>query len=336
MTNILVAGGAGYIGAHTCLDLFNKGYTPIVYDNLSNGHAEFAKWGPLEVGDIRDRTRLEEVLRKYKPQAIIHFAAAIEVGESVRDPSGFYDNNVAGTISLLRAAQAADIDKIVFSSTCAIYGIPLSVPINEAHVQSPINPYGRSKLIVEQILNDLDRYQGFRSVILRYFNAAGADPEGSIGEWHSPETHVIPLAIDAALGRRPNFQVLGTDYDTRDGSCVRDYIHVLDLADAHTRAIEHLLNNGTSHALNLGTGHGTTVKELLEIIQHVLGKNFDIKYGPRREGDSPALVADNALAKQIIGWSPRHELRSTIGTACNWHLNQLPALRASQRKASAH
>jgi UDP-glucose 4-epimerase len=237
---------------------------------------------------------------------------------------------------LLRAAQAVGIDKIVFSSTCATYGIPLSVPMNEAHVQNPINPYGRSKLIVEQILNDLDRYQGFRSFILRYFNAAGADPEGRIGEWHSPETHVIPLAIDAALGRRPDFLVLGTDYDTRDGSCVRDYIHVLDLADAHTRAIEHLLNNGTSHALNLGTGHGTTVKELLDAIRLALGKNFEIKHGPRREGDSPALVADNALAKQIIGWSPRHDLRSIIGTACNWHLNHLPALLASPCEASAH
>ena len=332
MANILVAGGAGYIGAHTCLDLFSKGFTPIVYDNLSNGHAEFVKWGPLEVGDIRDRNKLEEVLRKYKPQAIIHFAAAIEVGESVCDPSGFYENNVAGTISLLRAAQATGIDKIVFSSTCATYGIPSSVPINEAHVQSPINPYGRSKLIIEQILDDLDRYQGFRSSVLRYFNAAGADPEGRIGEWHTPETHAIPIAIEAALGHRSHFRVLGTDYDTRDGSCVRDFVHVLDLADAHTRAIEHLLNNGTSHALNLGTGHGTSVKELLEAVRRTVGKSFDVKYGPRREGDSPALVADNALAGRIIGWSPRHDLRSIIETAYNWHSNHLPALLARRSK----
>jgi UDP-glucose 4-epimerase len=325
MTNILVAGGAGYIGAHTSLDLFNKGFTPIVYDNLSNGHAEFVKWGPLEIGDIRDRSRLDEVLRKYKPEAIIHFAAAIEVGESVRDPGGYYDNNVAGTIMLLRAAQAAGIDKIVFSSTCATYGIPSSIPMNEAHAQSPINPYGRSKLIVEQILRDLDLYQGFRSLILRYFNAAGADPEGRIGEWHSPETHAIPIAIETALGRRPYFQVLGTDYDTRDGSCVRDFVHVLDLADAHTRALKHLLNNGASHAVNLGTGQGTTVKEMLETVQHVVGRDFSIKNGPRREGDSPALVADNTLAKRTIGWSPRHDLQSIIGTAWNWHSNYLPA-----------
>jgi UDP-glucose 4-epimerase len=325
MTNILVAGGAGYIGAHTCLDLSNKGFSPIVYDNLSNGHAEFVKWGPLEIGDIRDRNRLDEVFRKYRPVAIIHFAAAIEVGQSVQDPGGFYDNNVAGTISLLRAAQAAGIDKIVFSSTCATYGVPLSMPMDETHAQLPINPYGRSKLMVEQILKDLDLYQGFRSVILRYFNAAGADPEGRIGEWHSPETHAIPIALDAALGRRPHFQVLGTDYDTRDGSCVRDFVHVLDLADAHTRSIEHLLNNGDSQALNLGTGHGTTVKELLETVRDVVGRDFSIKYGPRREGDSPALVANNALASKVIGWSPRHDLRSIIETAWNWHLNHLPA-----------
>jgi UDP-glucose 4-epimerase len=258
--------------------------------------------GPLEAGDIRDRTKLDEVLGKYKPEAIVHLAAAIEVGESVRDPSSYYDNNVAGTITLLRAAQAAGIDKIVFSSTCATYGIPSSIPMTESHAQSPINPYGRSKLIVEQILRDLDLYQGFRSVILRYFNAAGADPEGRIGEWHSPETHAIPIAIETALGRRPHFQILGTDYDTRDGSCVRDFVHVLDLADAHRRAIEHLLNNGTSHALNLGTGRTTTVKELLATVQHVAGRSLSIKYGPRREGDSPVGEADDRLVSPT--WPP--------------------------------
>jgi UDP-glucose 4-epimerase len=324
MTNILVAGGAGYIGAHTCLDLSNKGFTPIVYDNLSNGHAEFAKWGPLEIGDIRDRRRLDEVLAKYRPEAIVHFAAAIEVGESVRDPGGYYENNVGGTLTLLRAAQSAGVDKFVFSSTCATYGVPLSIPMTETHPQAPINPYGRSKLIVEQMLQDFDLYQGLRSFTLRYFNAAGADPEGRIGEWHTPETHAIPIALDAALGRRPHFQVLGTDYETRDGSCVRDFIHVLDLADAHTRAITHLLNDGTSHALNLGTGHGTTVKELLEAIRSVVGRDFETRYGPRREGDSPALVADNTLAQRIIGWSPQHDLRSIIETAWNWHVNRLP------------
>jgi len=325
MANILVAGGAGYIGSHTCLDLFNKGFVPIVYDNLSNGHAEFVQWGPLEVGDIRDRDKLDEVFRKHNPVAVVHFAAAIEVGESVRDPAGYYDNNVSGTITLLRAAQAAGIDKVVFSSTCATYGMPTSIPMKESHAQIPINPYGRSKLIIEQILWDLDMYQGFRCMILRYFNAAGADPLGRIGEWHSPETHAIPIAIEAALGRRPYFEVLGTDYDTRDGTCVRDFVHVLDLADAHTRAIEHLLADGASHAVNLGTGHGTTVKELLQAVQHVIGKGLNVKYGPRRKGDSPVLVADNALANETIGWSPRHDLKSMIDTAWNWHSNYLPA-----------
>src|SRR3979490_705819 len=215
MTNILVAGGAGYIGSHICLNLFNKGFTPVAYDNLSNGHAEFVRWGPLERGDIRDGKKLDEVLQKYKPLAIIHLAAAIEVGASVENPVSFYDNNVSGTIALLSAAPAAGIDKLVFSSTCATYGNPVSTPMSETHSQLPVNPYGRSKLIVEQILQDLDRYRGFRSVILRYFNAAGADPEARIGEWHSPETHAIPLAMDAAMGRRPYFQVLGTDYETR-------------------------------------------------------------------------------------------------------------------------
>lgn len=319
MPNILVVGGAGYIGAHTCLDLFNKGFTPIVFDNLSNGHAEFVKWGPLEKGDIQNRERLDEVFLKYKPSAIIHFAAAIEVGASVRDPIAFYENNVAGTITLLRAAQSAGVDKIVFSSTCATYGIPLTTPMRETQPQLPINPYGRSKLIVEQILKDLDRYQGVRSFILRYFNAAGADPEGRIGEMHSPETHAIPLAIEAALGRRPQFQVFGTDYDTRDGTCIRDFVHVLDLADAHTRSIERLLNGSASHAFNLGTGHGTTVKELLSAVQQSVGRSFEVEYGPRREGDSPALVADNALAKQLIDWRPRHDLNSIIDTATHWH-----------------
>jgi UDP-glucose 4-epimerase len=319
MVNILVAGGAGYIGSHTCFDLFKKGHNPITYDNLSNGHAEFVKWGPLEKGDIRDRENLDDVFRKYQPVAIMHFAAAIEVGESIRNPSSFYDNNVSGSITLIRAAQAAGIDKMVFSSTCATYGVPLSMPMTESHSQSPINPYGRSKLIVEQILKDLDSYQGFRSVILRYFNAAGADPEGQIGERHSPETHAIPLAIETALGRRSNFRVLGTDYDTRDGSCVRDFIHVMDLADAHTRAIEYLLKNGSSVALNLGTGQGTTVKELLAKVECVSGRSFCVNYGPRREGDSPALVADNLLARETLGWTPRHGLDSIIESAWNWH-----------------
>ena len=326
MVNILVVGGAGYIGSHTCLDLFNNGFSPVVYDNLSNGHAEFVKWGPLEQGDIRDRVKLDEVFRKYRPSAIVHFAAAIEVGESIRDPGAFYENNVGGTITLLRAAQAAGVNKIVFSSTCATYGIPLATPISETHSQLPINPYGRSKLIIEQILKDLDLYQGVRSFIFRYLNSAGADPQGRIGEWHSPETHAVPLAVETALGRRPHFMVLGTDYETIDGSCVRDFVHVLDLAEAHTRSVKSLLGGSASHALNLGTGHGITVKELLNTVQKVVGSDFKIEYGPRRPGDSPILVSDNSLARDTIGWTPKHDLESIIRTASNWHSNCLPGL----------
>lgn len=331
MENILVTGGAGYIGSHTCLDLSRKGYLPVTYDNLTNGHAEFVKWGPLEKGDIRDRGGLDAVIKKYQPSAIVHFAGLIEVGESTRTPANFYENNVSGTITLLQAALAAKIDKIVFSSTCATYGNPEAVPMNESHPQSPINPYGRSKLIVEQVLRDLDTYQSVRSVMLRYFNAAGADPEGKIGEWHVPETHAIPLAIEAAMGQRSHFQILGTDYETRDGSCVRDFVHVLDLADAHTRAVKHLLAGGDSLALNLGTGHGTTVKELVEAVQRVSGNKFPVEYGPRRAGDSPMLIADNAMAKATIGWSPRHDLDSIITSAWNWHSR----FAASYGKSSA-
>ncbi|NTF50305.1 UDP-glucose 4-epimerase GalE [Rhizobium rhizogenes] len=316
---VLVVGGAGYIGSHTCLDLANKGFQPVVYDNFSNGHREFVKWGPAEEGDIRDRARLDEVLAKYKPAAILHFAALIEVGESVKDPVSFYENNVIGTLTLLAAAQAASIGAFVFSSTCATYGLPQSVPLDESHRQVPINPYGRTKYIVEQALADYDQYKGLRSVVLRYFNAAGADFEGRIGEWHTPETHAIPLAIDAALGRRQGFKVFGSDYDTRDGTCVRDYIHVLDLADAHVRAVEYLLRGGESVALNLGTGTGTTVKELLGAIETVSERPFPVEYVGRREGDSTTLVANNDKARDILGWSPQYDLSRIIESAWNWH-----------------
>ncbi|CAN7530503.1 UDP-glucose 4-epimerase GalE [Rhizobium sp. LjRoot258] len=316
---VLVVGGAGYIGSHTCLDLANKGFKPVVFDNFSNGHREFVKWGPAEEGDIRDRARLDEVLAKHKPAAILHFAALIEVGESVKDPVAFYENNVIGTLTLLAAAQAAGVKAFVFSSTCATYGLPQSVPLDEAHRQVPINPYGRTKYIVEQALADYDRYTGFRSVVLRYFNAAGADFEGRIGEWHQPETHAIPLAIDAALGRREGFKVFGTDYETRDGTCVRDYIHVLDLADAHVRAVEHLLRGGESIALNLGTGTGTTVKELLSTIERVSERPFPVEYAGRREGDSHTLVANNDKAREILGWTPQYDLSEIIRSAWNWH-----------------
>lgn len=332
MTKILLVGGAGYIGAHACLDLSAKGFTPVVYDNLSKGHAGFVRWGVLEEGDIADRKRLDEVLAKHRPAAIVHFAALAEVGESVKDPLSFFETNVSGTINLLAAAQAASVDKVVFSSTCATYGIPEATPMVETHRQQPINPYGQSKLMVERVLGELDRYSGLRSVSLRYFNAAGADPEGRIGEWHTPETHVIPLAIEAALGRRAAFRIFGSDYDTRDGTCVRDFVHVMDLADAHSRAVEYLLDGGHSIALNLGTGNGTTVRELLEAIERVAGRPVPTEYGDRREGDPPALVADNRLAGQVLGWQPSHDLASIISTAWKWHSSR--NFHAELRKAS--
>jgi UDP-glucose 4-epimerase len=316
---VLVVGGAGYIGSHTCLVLAERGYQPIVFDNLSNGHSEFVRWGPFEEGDIRDRKRLDEVFANHRPDAVLHFAALIEVGESVKDPVAFYENNVVGALTLLSAAMSAGVDAFVFSSTCATYGLPDQVPMDETHRQVPINPYGRTKWIVEQALKDFGTYKGLRSVMLRYFNAAGADPEGRIGEWHSPETHAIPLAIEAALGRRDGFKVFGNDYDTRDGTCVRDYIHVLDLADAHVRAVDYLLKGGETVELNLGTGTGTTVKELLAAVSAVSGRPFPVEYVGRRDGDSTSLVADNARAREVLGWQPRFDLEEIIRSAWHWH-----------------
>jgi UDP-glucose 4-epimerase len=316
---VLVTGGAGYIGSHTCLRLSEAGFAPVVYDDLSNGRREFVRWGPLEIGDIRDGARLDEVFAKHRPVAVVHFAALIEVGESVKEPGRFYSVNVGGAISLVEAARRAGVDKLVFSSTCATYGEPVRVPMDETHPQAPINPYGRTKLMVEQALADYDRYAGFRSVSLRYFNAAGADPEGRIGERHEPETHAVPLAIQTALGRRQGFKLFGTDYDTRDGTAVRDYIHILDLADAHVLALRRLLSGGGTDVFNLGTGAGTTVKELLAAIERVSGRPFPVEEVARRPGDSPALVADNRKAREGLGWSPRFSLDEVVKSAWDWH-----------------
>lgn len=319
MQTVLVAGGAGYVGSHTCLKLAEAGFRPVVFDNLSNGHAAFAQWGPLEVGDIRDPRRLDEVFAAHKPVAVLHFAALIEVGESVKNPGGFYENNVAGALSLIEAARRAGVNALVFSSTCATYGNPVRAPMDESHPQAPLNPYGQSKLMVEQMLRDLDRYAGFRSVCLRYFNAAGADPEGRIGERHTPETHAIPLAIRAAMDSNHSFKIFGQDYETPDGTAVRDYIHVLDLAEAHVLALRRLLAGGESEVFNLGTGTGTSVKELLETIHWASGSNFEAQLAPRREGDAPILVADNSRAREVLGWAPRHDLKSIVKSAWNWH-----------------
>ncbi|MAP95530.1 MAG: UDP-glucose 4-epimerase GalE [Ponticaulis sp.] len=317
--NVLVTGGAGYVGSHTCLALHDAGFTPVVFDNFSNGHREFVQWGPCVEGDIRSPQDLEQAFETYKPIGVLHFAALIEVGESVKNPIAFHENNVVGAINLISLAKKHAVRAFVFSSTCATYGEPQYLPMDEAHTQIPLNPYGRSKLIIEQVLADLREYSDFPSIALRYFNAAGADPESRIGEWHDPETHAIPIALDNALGLRSGFRINGDDYDTRDGTCVRDYIHVLDLADAHIRALKHLLAGNQGGAYNLGTGDGTTVKELLETIQDVTGKAFDAAPGPRRPGDSPSLVADKSKAFQELGWTPSRHLSDILRDAWAWH-----------------
>ncbi|MBI1251489.1 MAG: UDP-glucose 4-epimerase GalE [Alphaproteobacteria bacterium] len=326
MATVLVTGGAGYVGAHCCFALAQAGHTVVVYDNLSNGHERFVKWGPLERGDIRDRARLDEVIARHKPDAVLHCAALIEVGVSVKDPASFYDNNVSGALTLLDAMRDAGVKAFVFSSTCATYGAPQFMPMDESHPQAPLNPYGWSKLMIEQASRDYEAAYGIKFAHLRYFNAAGAAPEEGIGERHEPESHAIPLALFTLIGRREGFKIFGEDYDTRDGTCVRDYVHVLDLADAHVRAIERLLNGGDSIAANLGTGDGTTVKELLEAIERVTGKAVPAAPAPRRDGDSPALLANNTFARLQLGWAPQRSLDDIVRSAWRWHAEMEPRL----------
>ncbi len=320
MACILVTGGAGYIGAHTCKALAAAGFEPVVYDNLCTGHEWAVKWGPLERGDILDRQRLEEVMRRYRPEAVIHFAAFAYVGESVREPAKYYRNNVSGTLSILEAMRATGIDRIVFSSTCATYGIPETIPIPEDSPQNPINPYGASKLMVERMLDDFGKAYGMRAVALRYFNAAGADPEGEVGEVHDPETHLIPLVLDAAMGRREYIEIYGTDYDTPDGTCIRDYIHVTDLADAHVRALRMNDRPPGMTACNLGTGKGHSVREVIGTAERITGLKVPVREGARRPGDPPALVSAPGRAQDELGWIPRYsDLATIIETAWNWH-----------------
>lgn len=326
MATILVTGGAGYVGAHCCLALARAGHKPVAFDNLSNGHARFAKWGPFVEGDIRNRADLAAVFAEHKPDAVLHCAALIEVGESVKFPDRFYDNNVAGTLNLLDVMRAAGVNAFVFSSTCATYGAPLRLPMDETHPQWPLSPYGWSKLMIERASADMAAAYGLKFAHLRYFNAAGAAPDEGIGERHNPETHAIPLALFALLGRRDGFKIFGEDYDTRDGSCLRDYVHVLDLADAHVRALERLLGGGENIAANLGTGDGVTVKELLAAIERVTGKAVAAASAPRRGGDSPALLADNALARRELRWSPRRNVDQIIADAWAWHSEVEPKL----------
>jgi UDP-glucose-4-epimerase GalE len=323
---ILVTGGAGYIGSHTCKALARSGYTPVTLDNLIYGHPWAVKWGPLVEGDLADGDLLRQVMHDHRIAAVVHFAAYAYVGESVREPEKYFRNNVANTLNLLEAMRATDVGSIVFSSTCATYGVPQRVPISEDAPQRPVNPYGESKLFVERALHWLGGAHGLHWAALRYFNAAGADPDGELGEDHDPETHLIPLVIEAALGRRPHIEVYGTDYATPDGTAIRDYIHVTDLAEAHVLALGELLGGRDSLALNLGTGQGHSVRDVIRTVETVSGLAVPVREGPRRPGDPPALVADASLARQVLGWTPQHSSLDTIAhTAFAWHQRHTPS-----------
>lgn len=318
---VLVTGGAGYIGSHACKALAEAGYLPVTYDNLSIGNRWSVRWGPLEIGDIRDGVQLGAVIRRHRPVGVLHFAALALVGESMTDPGLYYRMNVGGAQAVADAALAAGVATFVFSSTCAVYGTPPRLPITEATPKAPINPYGASKLMVERILEDYDMAHGLRFAALRYFNAAGADPATEIGEARAVETHLLPLAIDALLGRRGPLKVLGTDYPTPDGTAIRDYIHVSDLALAHVRALERLLGGAPSFACNLGTGSGQSIRRVLGAIARVAGREVPHELAPRRPGDPPELVADTALSRQLLGsdLTPHSDLDSIVATALAWH-----------------
>ena len=318
--NILVTGGAGYIGSHTAKALARAGYRPVTYDSLVYGHRHAVKWGPLVEGDIADTAKLERVIKDEAIDAIVHFAAFAYVGESVTKPEIYFQNNVVGSLSLLDAMRHTGVKPIVFSSTCATYGMPDRMPITEDTAQRPINPYGETKLMIERALAWYGPAHDIRSVSLRYFNACGADPEGEIGEEHDPETHLIPLILDAALGKRAAIDVFGTDYPTPDGTAVRDYIHVQDLAEAHVKALGYLFDGGQTTQVNLGTGTGNSVREVIDAVERVTGRTVPRREVARRAGDPPELVADPSKANGLLGWKPRmSDIDSIIRTAWAWH-----------------
>lgn len=319
---VLVCGGAGYIGSHINKLLAQNGYETIVFDNLIYGHREAVKWGEFIQGDLKNPEDLNQIFEKYHIDAVFHFAAYAYVGESVREPEKYYINNVANTLRLLRAMRKYNCNKIIFSSTCATYGEPKKTPITEDQEQKPINPYGASKLMVERIFKDYSAAYGLKFVILRYFNAAGADPDGEIGESHDPETHLIPLILDAASGKRPDIKVFGTDYPTPDGSCIRDYIHVYDLATAHLKALEYLNQGGTSDFFNLGNAAGTSVLEAIESVRRVTGRDFKVTMTDRRPGDPAKLTGSSEKARRVLGWEPVYgDIDTIVRHAWNWHQN---------------
>ncbi len=330
MKRILVTGGAGYIGSHTAKALAMSGFEPVVLDNLSAGHRWAVKWGPLVEGDVNDEDLVRRVIDEHRIEAAIHFAASAYVGESMREPRKYFRNNVINSLGLLNAMIDCGVNKVVFSSTCATYGNPESLPIDEEHQQRPVNPYGESKLFIEKALRWYGDAHGLRSVCLRYFNAAGADAEGEIGESHNPETHLIPLVIEAAMRLKPNVTVFGTDYPTHDGTAVRDYVHVSDLADAHVRALQYLFTAGVSSTINLGTGLGRSVREVISAVAKVSGCRVPVLEQPRRAGDPAILVAQADKANSLLGWSPKYTcLDEIVSTAWEWHCEVEGALAAA-------
>jgi len=320
MARVLITGGAGYVGSHCTKALAAAGHEAVVFDNLLFGHREFVRWGPLIEGDVRDSAALDAVLSAYRFDAVMHFAALAYVGESVTAPGRYYDVNVNGTRTLLDAMVRAGVTSIVFSSSCAIYGVPDAMPISERTLPNPINPYGFTKLVCEQMMDDFGLAHALKSARLRYFNAAGADPTAEIGEDHDPETHLIPLVLDAASGKRSDVTVFGTDYPTPDGTAVRDYVHVCDLARAHVLALEYLLDGDDSIAVNLGTGRGASVRQVVDIVRRITGREVIARDASRRAGDPPALVADPKKAGEVLGWAPQHsDLANMIADAWRWH-----------------
>jgi len=324
LKNLLVVGGAGYIGSHMVKVLLQHGHQVTILDNLSTGYADAVMGGEFLKGDLADRDILKEVMSRRRFNAVMHFASYIEVGESVLNPGKYYRNNVANTLNLLDAMVEARVCCFIFSSSAAVYGNPQRAPLDEDHPTSPVNPYGRTKLLVEQILEDYDHAHGLKSVSLRYFNAAGADPSGKLGERHEPESHLIPRVLQSASGRRNGVTVFGTDYDTPDGTCIRDYIHVVDLCEAHLAGLDHLSSTQRSLRVNLGNGNGYSVREVIDASRRVTQREFPVSYGERRAGDAPRLVAECALARKLLGWNPRYpELDTIIEHAWRWELNMV-------------
>jgi UDP-arabinose 4-epimerase len=317
---VLVTGGAGFVGSHVCKALHKEGYLPIVFDNLSHGHRWAVRYGPLEIGDILNTQRLVEALRRHRPTAVMHFASCISVGESVADPGKYYRNNVTGTLSLLEAMRETATRQLVFSSSAAVYGNPLRLPLDEEHPQAPVSPYGASKQMCERMISDFASAHEFSTAALRYFNAAGADPDGELGEEHEPETHLIPLVLEVAAGLRAAVDVFGDAYPTHDGTCVRDYVHVTDLAQAHVLALRKLDTGTGSLAFNLGTGNGNTVMEVVRTVRRVTGREVPVRMAPRRAGDPAVLLADGSRARTELGWAPQYtDLDDIVRHAWRWY-----------------